>query len=391
MDEAVQGNVRQPGALIAGRRALRSPPASRSFAVRGALPLELNDAMKFGKALIALAGLLASYSAAWAQTPTTADVAGYTGADRTERLIAGAKREGAVTVYTSAAVTDMAPVAAAFEKKYGVRVKVWRASSESIVQRSVIEARGGRFDADVFETGGAALEALHREQLLQRLDPPAGADLNPAALTAHREWTGTRFNVFVAAYNTGIVRRDELPKSYDDLLDPRWKGRLGIEGEDSDWFGAVINGLGGERGLKLFRGIVAANGISVRKGHTLLANLVVSGEVPLALTIYTFRADQLKKSGAPLDWTAIAPTIARFEGAAVARRAAHPNAAVLFFEFLLTDAQELLRGRDMFTARRTGQGLPAGLSLTFIDAARSLDESRKWSKNYRDIVITKAR
>jgi iron(III) transport system substrate-binding protein len=346
--------------------------------------------MKFGKALIALAGLLA-YSAAWAQTPTTADVAGYTGADRTERLIAGAKREGAVTVYTSAAVTDMAPVAAAFEKKYGVRVKVWRASSESIVQRSVIEARGGRFDADVFETGGAALEALHREQLLQPLDPPAGADLNAAALTAHREWTGTRFNVFVAAYNTGIVRRDELPKSYDDLLDPRWKGRLGIEGEDSDWFGAVINGLGGERGLKLFRGIVAANGISVRKGHTLLANLVVSGEVPLALTIYTFRADQLKKSGAPLDWTAIAPTIARFEGAAVARRAAHPNAAVLFFEFLLTDAQELLRGLDMFTARRTEPALPAGMSLTFLDAAMSLDESRKWSKYYREIVINQAR
>ncbi len=353
--------------------------------------MPVRSAVTFARAFIALAILLALAMRASAQTPSTADLAAYSGADRTERLIAGAKREATLTLYTSAAVEDMAPVTAAFEKKYGVGVRVWRASSEAIVQRGVTEARGGRFDADVFETGGAALEALHREQLLQRLEPPASADLSPAALTTHREWTGTRFNVFVAAYNTGLVRRDELPKSYDDLADPRWKGRLGIEAEDSDWFGAVVDGLGEERGLKLLRGIVAADGISVRKGHTLLANLVVSGEVPLALTIYTFRAEQLKKSGAPIDWVALAPTIARFEGAAVARRAAHPNAAILFFEFLLTDAQDLLRGREMFTARRNAEPLPGGLSLTFIDAAKSLDESRKWSKLYRDIVINQAR
>jgi iron(III) transport system substrate-binding protein len=285
----------------------------------------------------------------------------------------------------------MAPVTAAFEKKYGVGVKVWRASSEAIVQRSVTEARGGRFDADMFETGGAALEALHREQLLQQVKPPAAADLNPAALTPHDEWTGTRYNVFVAAYNTKLVRREELPKSYDDLLDPRWKGRLGIEKADSDWFGAVIGSLGEVRGLKLFRDIVAANGISVRSGHTLLANLVVTGEVPLALTIYTFRAEQLKKSGAPIDWVAIPPTVARFEGAGVARRAPHPHAAILFFEFLLTDAQDLLRNREMFTARRDAEALPGGMSLVFIDAARSLDESRKWGKYYRDIIVSQAR
>jgi iron(III) transport system substrate-binding protein len=347
--------------------------------------------MTFAKALIALATLLAAWLCASASAQTSADVAAYAGPDRAERLIAGAKREGTLTLYTSAAVDDMAPVTSAFEKKYGISVKVWRASSEAIVQRSVTEARGGRFDVDVLETGGSALEALHREQLLQPLNPPAAADLNPAALTAHREWTGTRFNVFVAAYNTRLLRREELPKSYDDLLDPKWKGRLGIEAEDSDWFGAVIDRLGEERGLKLFRGIVAANGISVRKGHTLLANLVVSGEVPLALTIYTFRAEQLKRSGAPLDWIAIPPTIARFEGAAVARRAAHPHAAILFFEFLLTDAQKLYRDREMFTASRNAESSAGGMSLSFLDAAKNLDESRKWSKYYREIVINQAR
>jgi len=347
------------------------------------------------KWLFALIGLLAALPSrpAVAQTPasTSAEAASYAGADRTEWLIAGARKAGTVTVYTSANLEDMTVLGDAFEKKYGVKVRVWRASSEQVVQRGVTEARGGRFDADVFETGGAAMESLHRERLLQEVKSPALDGLNPAALTAHREWTGTRFNVFVAAYNTRLIRRDELPKSYDDLLDPKWKGKLGIEADDSDWFGALMDELGEERGLKLFRGIAATNGISVRKGHTLLANLIISGEVPFAITTYAYRVEQLKKRGAPVDWFALPPVIARFEGVGVARRAPHPEAAVLFFDFMLTDAQELLRNRDYLPPTRETKPLPDGISLSFLDPVKDLDESRKWSRAYRDVVINQAR
>jgi iron(III) transport system substrate-binding protein len=345
--------------------------------------------------VFAPAGLLAlslcGLAAAQGRVSTAADISAYAGPDRTERLMAGAKKEGTVTVYTSANVDDMAVLTSAFEKKYGVKVRVWRGSSENLIQRSVTEARGGRYDADVFETGGAAMESLHREKLLQPLKPPSLADLDPAALTAHGEWTGTRYNVFVAAYNTKSIRKDDLPRSYDDLLDPKWKGKLGIEADDSDWFGGVIDRLGELRGLELFRNIVATNGISVRKGHSLLANLVVSGEVPLALTTYVYRVMQLKDSGAPVDWLVLPPTIARFEGAGVARRAAHPNAAILFYEFMLTDAQELLRDREYFPASRKVKPLIDGISVTFLDPARILDEDQKWSKYYRDTIINRAR
>jgi len=348
--------------------------------------------MKWLLALTSLLGALPC-SSSFAQVPasTSAEAASYTGADRTEKLIAGARKAGIVTVYTSANTEDMAVLGDAFEKKYGVKVRVWRASSEQVVQRGVTEARGGRFDADVFETGGAAMESLHREKLLQEVKSPALSDLNPAALTSHGEWTGTRFNVFVAAYNTRLVRRDELPKSYDDLLDPKWKGKLGIEADDSDWFGALMGQLGEERGLKLFRAIVTANGISVRKGHTLLANLIISGEVPFAITTHAYRVEQLKKKGAPVDWFALPPVIARFEGVGVARRAPHPDAAVLFFDFMLTDAQELLRDRDYFPATRQARPLPDGISVSFLDPVKDLDESRKWSKAYREVVINQAR
>jgi iron(III) transport system substrate-binding protein len=350
--------------------------------------------LKEARWAFALAGLLAlpcEFASAQGGASATADLAAYAGPDRTEKLISGAKKEGTVTVYTSANVDDMAVVTAAFEKKYGVKVRVWRGSSENVVQRGVTEARGGRYDADVFETGGAAMESLHREKLLQEVKSPSQADLDPAARTAHGEWTGTRYNIFVAAYNTKLIKKDELPKSYDDLLDPKWKGKLGIEADDSDWFGAVIDQLGEQRGLKLFRDVTATNGISVRKGHTLLANLIISGEVPLALTTYAYRAVQLKNSGAPVDWFAIPPTIARFEGAGVARRAPHPNAAILFYDFMLTDAQELLRDRDYFPASRKVRPPPDGFSISFIDPAKSLDENQKWSKYYRDTIISRAR
>jgi iron(III) transport system substrate-binding protein len=342
-----------------------------------------------------LASLLAlplcGFAAAQGSVSAVADIAAYAGPDRTAKLIAGAKKEGTVTVYTSANVEDMAVVTAAFEKAYGVKVRVWRGSSENVVQRSVTEARGGRYDADVIETGGSAMESLHREKLLQEVKSPRLTDLNPAALTAHGDWTGTRYNVFVAAYNTRLIKKDELPKSYDDLLDPRWKGKLGIEADDTDWFGAVVDQLGEERGLKLFRNIVATNGISVRKGHTLLTNLIISGEVPLALTTYSYRVEQMKSSGAPIDWFFIPPAVARFEGAGVARRAAHPNAAVLFYDFMLTEAQELLRNREYFPASRNVKPLPDDVSVTFLDAARNLDENQKWTKHYRDTFINQAR
>ena len=170
---------------------------------------------------------------------------------------------------------------------------------------------------------------------------------DPAGDPAAREWVGTRLNIFTAAYNTKLVKKEDLPKTYEDLLNPQVEGQARHRGRrTSTGSPGVIGELGEAKGLKLFRDIVATNGISVRKGHTLLTNLVVSGEVPLALTVYNYKAEQLKNKGAPIDWFAFPPAIARPNGSGVLRRAPHPHAAVLFFDFMLSDAQELLLKRD---------------------------------------------
>src|SRR6266850_6060360 len=154
-----------------------------------------------------------------------AQAALYEGTDRLEKLVAGAKKEGELSMYTSAQADDIGAVAKAFEQKYGVKVNMWRAGSEKVLQRAVTEARGGRFTADIIETNGPEMEMLHREQLAQQVKSPHLADLIPAAIRPHGEWVGTRLNVFALAYNTRLVKKQDLPKSYEDLVHPRWKGK----------------------------------------------------------------------------------------------------------------------------------------------------------------------
>jgi iron(III) transport system substrate-binding protein len=320
-----------------------------------------------------------------------ATIASYQGADRQQRLVEGAKKEGTLTLYGSAPPEDLAVLTAAFEKKHGIKVQIWRASSETIVQRAVTESRAGRAEMDVVETNGPDMEAMYREKLLQEVKSPYLADLIPGAIMPHREWVGTRLNVIVAAYNTKLVKKEELPKTLEDLANSKWKGRLGIEASDFDWFATTVSTIGEAKGLKAFRDLVAANGVSVRKGHTLLANLVVAGEVPLALTVYHYKAEQLKNSGAPIDWFILPPAVARFQGVGVARRAPHPHAAVLFYDFMLTDAQEILSKRDFTPASRKIESTITKAPIKFVDPKQMLDEDEKWNKLYSEIVIRQGR
>jgi hypothetical protein len=174
------------------------------------------------------------------------------------------------------------------------------------------------------------MEAMVREQVLQKVTTPVSKELIPQATFAHGQWISTRLSVFAAAYNTNIIKRADAPKTYEELLNPRFKGKLAVEAEDANWFMSVVLSMGEEKGLKLFRDIVARNGMSVRKGHTLLANLVPTGEVPLALTAYSYRVEQLKNERAPIEIVYLPPPVAFPTGIGMFRRAPHPHAALLF-------------------------------------------------------------
>ncbi len=346
---------------------------------------------EFARLMAGSAAAAALPSAVWAQARGSAiELAGYTGADRQARLVEGAKKEGPLSIYTSAQSDDMGALIAGFEKKYGLRTTVWRAGSEKALQRAVTEARGNRHTVDIIETNGPELESMSREKVLVAVKSPYLAQLIPQALRPHGEWVGTRLNVFVQAWNTKLVKKEELPKTWDDLLHPRWKGRLGIEAEDQDWLSGVCAEIGEAKGTKLFKDIVATNGMSVRKGHTLLTQLVVSGEIPFALTVYNYKAEQLKDKGAPIDWFSIGTPIARPNGVAMTKAAPNPHSAVLFYDFEISEeGQKILAGRDFVPTSTKVENVFAKTGLRFVDSRTMLDEYEKWNKLYAELFTGK--
>ncbi len=343
---------------------------------------------------LAYVGLLLATSIAstpLAAQETLARLAVYEGPDRAALLASRAKKEGELSLYTSLGTEDVAALAAVFENKYGVKIKLWRASSEKILQRIVTEAQGGRRDFDVVETISPELESLSREKLLQPVNSVFHTDLLAQAVPAHKEWVSTRLNLFTQAYNTKLIRKEDLPKTFEELAQPQWKGKLGIEADDPQWLAAIANELGETRALQIFRDIARNNGLSVRKGHTLLTNLVVSGEVPLALTVYNYRVEQLKNKGAPIDWFTIGPAIALPSGIGVSRAAPHPNAALLFYDFMLSEGQAILAKKDFVPSSRAIDSPLTKVPIRFLDPAAVIDQQEKWSKLYDEIIVKQSK
>jgi iron(III) transport system substrate-binding protein len=344
-------------------------------------------------AVIAIAGLMASLSVAagaYGQTQTTAQaqvpIEMYQGADRTQRLIEGAKKEGVLNLYTSMAEKDDRRLIEAFEQKYGIKVKVFRAAKNILLQRVISEARAGHYEADFIGNPSPEMEALVREKLLQPVISPVQKDLIPEALPAHRQWTGMRVYLFVESYNTQEVSKDSLPKTYADLLDPKWKGRLGIESKQQEWFYTLMQSMGEAKGLQYFRALIKNNQVSQENGNSLLTNMVVSGEVPMGLGLYSYLADQQKAAGAPISYITLAPTIAYTDGLGIPAKAPHPYAATLFYDFMLTDGQKIVSENKAMTTNKRDQAALAKFHPVFMDPGRVLDSYDRWAKLYIDVL-----
>jgi iron(III) transport system substrate-binding protein len=174
---------------------------------------------------------------AWSVTCATAQpgelpaIYSYQGADRAEHLVAKARVEGTLTLYTSMATSESGPLTQAFEKRYGVKVQLWRALSENVLQRTLTEARAGRRSMDVVETNAPEVEALGREQVVAPFDSPYVAELPAWAIPPHRRWFGDRANLWVSAYNTAKIKREELPANARRLRRSPLEGSPGVGGE----------------------------------------------------------------------------------------------------------------------------------------------------------------
>jgi iron(III) transport system substrate-binding protein len=332
---------------------------------------------------------------AYEPLPDVVEAATYKGADRTARLVAGAKKEGELILYSSLTPPDQLKLAADFKERYGVTLRFWRGSQTNILQRVMNETRGGRFDFDVLETNSPQVEALAHEKLLQKVDSPhVGEVLLPQTLPAHGEWTPDRLNLMVYAYNTNQVKPADLPKRWEELLGERWKRRIGMESTNVEWFAALVQSMGEQKGLEFFRRL-GDNGIAVRTGHTHSTGLVIAGEIPLFLGVFSHDVDRMRAKAAPVDWFVLSPAVILPSAVAVSRRASHPNAAVLFYDYMLTEGQRFYTDVHRVPANKSYDTpvrrlVQEGKAVAIVDARDSVDEHDKWQALYQRLVVERS-
>ncbi len=310
----------------------------------------------------------------------------YQGADRLQRLIAQGKKEGSLTLYCNMNLKDAHSLADAFEKKYAIKVNMWRGVNQAVAQRALAEARAGKHTADVFE-GGPAMEMVYRENLLEKFYSPMFKDIPPETFPRHGYYAPDDLLFFVMGYNTSLVKPDQVPHTYEDLLQTKWSGNLGIESSDIIWFAAVAKAMGEEKGLAYFKKLSAMKP-QIRSGHTLMAELVASGEIPIGLTLYNQAVDKLKEKGAPIDWKPLPPAFGRAGGIGVAKQAPHPHAGLLFVDFVLSaEGQRIIKAYNRVPTNSTVDSSFKKFHFRIIDLASVLDEWDTWEKRWQTLFL----
>jgi iron(III) transport system substrate-binding protein len=260
--------------------------------------------------------------------------------------IEAAKREGSVTWYTTQIVDQfVAPAATVFEKKYGIRVDYVRANSEDVVLRIFNETKAGHVQADVYDGTGA--KALADAGLVLQWLPDSAKRLPSQYVDAKGYWTATNLYVHVTARNTDLVPLGTEPRTYQDLLDPKWKGKMAWSALPSStaapgFIGLVLTDMGQDQGMEYLRKLakqsVTPLGVSARE----VANQLIAGEFPIALHMNINHIVISREHGAPVDWIAIQPAFAFLSIIGKTKNSPRPNAGKLLIDYLVSDEGQAL-------------------------------------------------
>ena len=258
-------------------------------------------------------------------------------------LIAQAKKEGRVTWYTTVSIPESKQFMDMFEKQYPfIKVDLLRSGSGPLVNRIVTEYAAKNYSADVLHgmSSRGAYTILKQRNILGRYESPEHKYLPADMKDKAGYWASTFQNTFVLAYNTRNVKPADVPRSYDDLLKPMWKGRQIINDTDNfEWFDGLLKFWGKEKGLAYFRRLAAQDQI-FQRGARGRIQLVAAGEAPLAFG-YGPHAQSYVNQGAPIEWVALEPVVVIVNTVSLAQRAPHPAAAKLLIDFLFSKTAQM--------------------------------------------------
>ena len=276
-----------------------------------------------------------------ASAASVEDVALLKSSNREKILIEGAKKEGKVNFYTALIVDQVVrPVKDAFEKEYPfLQVEFFRGNSERIAQKVLAEYQAKRYEVDVI-SGSAATTMVQRAGYMQRFYSPHLAEYPPELKDPKGFWGSTNVYFMTLGYNTRSVKASELPKTYEDLLNPRWKGQTmwsTSRGSGAPQFiGNILLTMGQEAGKAYIQKLKQQNIAKSTASARQILDLVIAGEYPMAIQIFNHHAYISKTAGAPVDWQPLEPVTATNNSLGLAKNAPHPNAAMLFLDFVLS-------------------------------------------------------
>ena len=259
-----------------------------------------------------------------------------------DTLITAAKKEGSVTWYTTLIVDQLArPIADAFQKKYGITVNYIRSGSPEIYLRLFNEGKAGRVQGDLFD-GTAGAGELKKEGLLLQWVPDIVRSWPAQDQDPDGYWTPMSPYVFEPGVNTTMVSKGDEPKTYEDLLDPKWKDKLSWNLEPSTtgaagFIGEVLTSMGGEKGMDYLRQLAKQNIAGVQGGARHLFDMVIAGEYPMALQMLNHHAFFSANQGAPAGWVRLQPAMVAFLVLNLTKGGPHPNAAKLLADFIVSD------------------------------------------------------
>jgi iron(III) transport system substrate-binding protein len=304
-------------------------------------------------------------------------------------LAAAARGEGSLTVYSSMNEQEGLPLWKMFEDAAGVKVNYVRSSDSIILARIAIESRARQRSWDLAVT--TTVNRLPNDALLQ-FDPPQAQSLIAQARDPNRRWYGVYANYNMPAYNTNLVKRSELPQSYEQFLERReWAGKIALDDTDDEWLSAIIAYYGEESGKKLLKDMVAVLKPVMVDGHLALARSVGAGEYWLALNNYASLSANVQLSGAPIDFWALDPVALFFGSVGVSAQAPHPKAALLAANFILSrEAEQFLAQRGRMPTRSDVPLNPAHVSemlkgRKIIATIFAGEEQKKWQGLFKDI------
>ena len=312
------------------------------------------------RTLLLRSTVLISFLAILSPATALSDVSAHT-----KRLIEGAKKEGKVVWYTTMTITESKKMLDRFQEKYPfIKGELLRTGGGPLLNRMLSEARAGRRLFDVVGIRGETFLTAKKAGLIAKYNSPERSMVENDFKDREGNWTASYGIALVLGYNTQLVKPADVPKTYQALLDPKWKGKILNDTENFHWFSGLLRAWGREKGLAYMRRM-AAQDQSFMRGNTARVQLVVAGERPL-LIAYNHTIQRMTSMGGPIDWIPLEPVVFTSNVYMYANGGPNPNAGKLLIDFLLSkEGQTMIRGFHRITVRKDVDPDPPRLSRGF--------------------------